>query len=149
MSVMPPDPTNLSDILGDVLDMTEGAPPSSVDLAVGLFALSRLEGELMTLLEDSARAGAARRGQTGVRVLGFFGRDHRVELELDVAEGRMTGEIDPGGTAEVDIVSPSGISSVTADPMGRFRIARRAHGPCRLRVRFADGRTLLTPVIVT
>ena len=141
------DDDRMVSLLGDVLDDIEGAPVTSVDFAVGLFALRHFGNEVMQLIEDSQMAGLASRSDGSTRVLAFSVPACRLELDIDADEQVMVGEVDPPGLESLRLLSQGGVTVVDVDPLGRFRIRIDAIvGPCRFVVEHVDSTTVSTPV---
>ncbi|MDN3351951.1 hypothetical protein [Actinomadura sp. DC4] len=74
-------------------------------------------------------------------MLTFTGETTTVEVE--VAGGRLVGQVLPPGPAEIEVRSAEGTTGVPADDLGRFTVASAA-GPFSLRLRLAGDRTVVT-----
>ena len=91
---------------------------------------------------DSLVEGAgAVRGDDGPRVLTFTG--DAVTIEVELAGGRLVGQLLPAGPAEIEVRSAGRTTSVSADPLGRFT-AEPGRGPFSLRCRLAPDHTVVT-----
>jgi hypothetical protein len=81
------------------------------------------------------------RGDDGPRVLTFTG--DAVTIEVELAGGRLVGQLLPAGPAEIEVRWAERTTSVSADALGRFT-AEPGAGPFSLRCRLAPDRTVVT-----
>jgi hypothetical protein len=119
------DDATLLAYLRQALREHETPPPRVVELAKASFALHRLDAELAALVADSL---------------------DEVELVPGGAGGRRVGQLDPSGSARIELRRPDGSSgaAVDADRRGRFALDVSGPGPISLLCR-RPGR----PVVVT
>ena len=135
-------------LLGGVLDTIEAPSASALEGAEQLFALRQLDGDLMELAADSIESSLAQRGaESGGRLLRFDGGGCQIEIDAHFSDGVVTGQLTPGGVSAITTVTSTGASRVDSDALGRFREAIVARGLHRWSVRFADGRTWVTPIV--
>ena len=136
-----PEDVDLLDRLGILLDGIDPPPPEVGRAARACFSFSNafgtMESELAALLYDSAREPepiGVRGGATGAaqRSLTFQVGDRVIEVEL-LSQGRLVGQLVPARAEEVEVVTPKGSSTVTADHLGRFVADGVRPGPLRLR----------------
>ncbi len=122
-------------------------PSRLADVALAAFSFRTLDAELAELTFDSLAEGApAVRGE-GPRVLTFTGGGVTIEVEL--AEGRLLGQLLPAGPPEVEVRFTGRTLLVAADRLGRFAVASLDAGPVSLRCRLASGRAVVTDWIST
>jgi hypothetical protein len=138
----------LLNTLATVLDRMEPLPADLVDRAVELFALHRLDVELLELLEDSELAAAGVRAtEPSCRFMTFQGATSTIEVEIDPAASVVIGMVTPPGAHRVTVQGEHDDASVTTDELGRFE-AQWPRGPwMRLTIQLADGSRLVTPSI--
>jgi hypothetical protein len=74
-------------------------------------------------------------------VLTFTG--DAVTIEVELAGGRLVGQLLPAGPAAIEVRSAERTTSVSADPLGRFTVDLDT-GPFSLRCRLAPDRTVVT-----
>jgi hypothetical protein len=136
-----PEDVDLLERLGGVLDGVDPPPPDVRRAALACFAFRRggddMDRELAALLYDSTLApepAGVRAGATGAaqRSLTFQVGDRVIEVEL-LSQGRLVGQLVPPEPEEVEVVTPKGSTTVTADHLGRFVAEGVRPGPLRLR----------------
>jgi len=113
-------------------------PPEMVAAARSSFAWRTLDAELAQLAHDSALDQSALvRGVAAPTLLTFEASGLTVEVET-IPEGqgwRLHGQLVPAQPGQVEIRHPDGITSVTADDLGRFAADGPQRGPLSLRCR--------------
>lgn len=113
-------------------------PPPEVGLAArACFSFRDADAELAALLYDSALEGqmvGVRGGGAGgaQRSLTFQAGDRVIEVEL-LSNGRLVGQLVPPQAEPVEVSTPKGSRTVTADDLGRFVADGMRPGPLRLR----------------
>ena len=98
------------------------------------------ELELMLLVGDSAErpASGVRGPGGGLRLLDF--RSDSLNLEVEVGDGFVMGQIIPMQAARLTLTTPDGVFAETSvDETGSFRLPRPPVGPVRLVCRTASG----------
>jgi hypothetical protein len=118
-------------------------PPESAELAKDSFALRMSDAELATLVEDGL---ALTRGPT----LTVF-QSSEVSIEIELTPGRharswrVVGQLTPATPASIRVRRTAGApAAVTADKLGRFRIAEVPSGPLSLSIEVAGKRPVVT-----
>jgi hypothetical protein len=144
------DDATLLAYLRQALREHETPPPRVVELAKASFALHRLDAELAALVADSLDevTGPRVRSVRAPQLVCFESGDLAVEVELvpGGAGWRLVGQLDPSGSARIELRRPDGSSgaAVDADRRGRFALDVSGPGPISLLCR-RPGR----PVVVT
>jgi hypothetical protein len=156
----PPEPTgpadaSLLDELGATVGRADPVPDDLVAAARASFTWRTIDEELAALVFDSAvdELVGVRSTVTAPRLLSFEGDGGAVEIE--VAEGRLVGLLEPAAAAEVELRRPAGVRTTQADGQGRFSFDLRVSsqpdgtglGPVSLRV-VGPGLRLVTGWIV-
>jgi hypothetical protein len=153
---MHPDHQNLHDDdtllarLARSLDELDPVPADALAAARSAVRLGRADEALAELVFDSLTTEpvVAMRGATVLEARGleFVAGGYRLDVELVDDGGVVLGQLDPGEAARVDLETDAGVTSETADDLGRFRFTG-ARGPLRLRVITSSGQVVLTPWI--
>lgn len=121
-------------------------PPEVATAGQLAWSLRDLDGELATLVYDSAadgRLAAASRSAAPARTLVFGVAGLSVELEVSGPD--LYGQLVPGGPGHVEAVGATGAVFPTAvDEVGRFVLRDVTGGLLRLRCRGAAGAELST-----
>jgi hypothetical protein len=124
------------------------APPAEVMAAArAAFELSTLDAELAALIYDSLTnehlLAGTRATSDGPRVLVF--RTGEATLEVEFADGRVLGQIDPPAGGPVSLESPQGrLGQAEVDEFGCFLITGDFAGLIRLRLHNGAEATLVT-----
>jgi hypothetical protein len=117
-------------------------PPDMVAAARATFMWRTIDAELAQLAHDSVldEQPVLTRGVTAPVLLTFEASGLTVEVETTLADGgwRMHGQLVPGQPGQVEIRHPAGLTTVTADEMGRFAANGPHRGPVSLRCRAGD-----------
>ncbi|MGB7981337.1 MAG: hypothetical protein WCF36_11170 [Candidatus Nanopelagicales bacterium] len=114
------------------------------------FAWRTIDEELMGLGHDSLHASASVvRGPGALaRVVSFQARGFTLELELELEQDRLMGQVVPGGACVVSVLLPDGSARrAEVDASGFFSIEAIGRGPRRFTVEI-DGRTQSSPWLV-
>lgn len=134
----------LLDRLRTAADRHDPAPADLTARAKAAFGGRDLDAELAELLFDSAltSAGTRRGASAESRQLSFQVDDG--SIELDLADGRIAGQVVPPEPGAVTLLLPSGLGvSTVADDAGHFSFAAPAGGVVRIRAEVA-GRPVTT-----
>jgi len=130
----------LVEALGAALEAADPVPAEVVAAGKATYTWRTIDAELAELVGDTAVEAAAVRGSRAPRILTFA--VGTTTLVVEVAEHRdkrrLLGQIVAPRSAEVEVDHPSGVMTVAADELGRFRIDDFPRGPIRLSLRFAD-----------
>jgi len=119
------------------------APQTWFDSAKAAYAWRTVdeELELLTLTFDSSTAQGVlvrRPSHMAPRTVLFEGTDFSVELE--VADGTITGQIIPPQCGHVSLISPEGpLAETDTDDAGCFQLLAPSGGPVRLRCDEPEG----------
>jgi hypothetical protein len=135
--------------LRSAADLFDPVPPDLTDAALAAYSFRTLDAELARLTFDSLveGAGAVRGDTAGPRVLTFTAGGTTIEVEL--AEGRLVGQLLPAEPAEVEVRFTERSTTVSADALGRFTVEPLDPGPVSLRCRITPDRTIVTDWIST
>ena len=134
------DDDELLALLGDALREQEDVPPRVVQTGKGLFALHSLEADLAAL-DDTAPAGV-RSAAAAVRELDLTAGE--VTLHLEIGGGRLSGQVVPPQSGEVDLLAAGGRPQrLDVDELGWFA-APAPQGEFRLLFLGAGGARALT-----
>jgi hypothetical protein len=134
---MPDSPEPLDD--DEMLDLVRSAmaeatvPDAVLTAARAAFELRTLDAELAALIYDSRTDEhllAGTRAAEAPRVLVF--RTGEATLEVEFADGRLLGQIDPAAGGTVSLVSPQGRLEAEVDDSGCFSIAGDFTGMIRV-----------------
>jgi hypothetical protein len=132
------------------LDELDPVPADALAAARAAVLLGRADEALAELVFDSLTADpvVAMRCAAVVEARGleFVAGGHRLDVELLDDGGVVLGQLDPGDAARVDLETEAGVTTETADDLGRFRFTS-ARGPLRLRITTTSGQVVLTPWI--
>ena len=131
-------------ILGEVLDLAEGPPPISEEMAASLLDLHRIDGELLELVETTSLAGV--RGDSPWKSYSFSGPIGTIELDLDLGERLIIGQLDPPLQANVEVVGGTTGAVAEVDDLGRFQVGFGDARSIRVRVT-TSGRPFVTPIM--
>ena len=142
----------LLDELRRVVGTVDAVPEHVLEAARAAIEWRTIDDELAELLHDSSSEPelAGVRAEAGTRVLSFAGEQVRVEVEVSGSgPGRtLIGQLVPAASARIEIRHAGGVTTVAADPRGRFSAADVPAGSVSLRCRLdASGhpRALATP----
>jgi hypothetical protein len=138
-----------------VAAVRDPVPDAVLDAAKATLTWRTIDAELAALAYDSAveaasTAGALVRDRSATReyrMLTFEAGDVSVEVEISGTgrTRRLTAQVVPPTTAEVEVRSPHGTTTTTTDDSGHLLSVEIAPGPVSLRVRvLPDGPTLVT-----
>lgn len=123
--------------------------PASRRAAQGAFAWRTIDAELLALSYDSwveAQVAVRAATQAPPRTLSFEGGG--IQLEVELADGQLTGQLLPARSCRVTVQTPSGAAhTVSVDDSGFFEVADIPSGPVRFRIELEE-RTLSTPWLV-
>jgi hypothetical protein len=129
--------------LGRVLEAVDAPDQIALEAARTAIGWRRLDAELAELTFDSADAemtpGTVRSSSADVRLLTFNAAGSTIELEI--ASGRIVGQIVPPGATTIELLRPAPADSivVTSDDSGMFVIPDVPAGPFTLAAEAADG----------
>jgi hypothetical protein len=116
--------------------------PEMMAAARSSFMWRTIDAELAQLAHDSVldEQPVLTRGVAAPALLTFEAPDLTVEVETITADAgwRLHGQLVPAQPGEIEIRHPAGITTVTADEMGRFAAAGPHRGPVSLRCRARD-----------
>jgi hypothetical protein len=118
--------------LREVLQQLDPVPPEVTSAARAAFGWRTVDAELAELIEDSALApNAGIRGHGGPRLLTFEGPSLTVVVEVTETGStrRLLGQLVEPRRTEVECRHSGGVTSVSSDEIGRFRIEGVAAGP--------------------
>ena len=142
----------LVDELRRVVGALDPVPRHAIEGAEAALDWRTIDDELAELLHDSSAEPqlAGVRAEAGTRVLSFAGERVRVEVEVSGSgPGRtLIGQLVPAASARIEIRHAGGVTTVAADPRGRFSAAGVPAGSVSLRCRLdASGhpKALATP----
>jgi hypothetical protein len=141
----------LLDELRRVVGQLDPVPAHVQEAAEEALGWRTIDDELAELLHDSSMEPLAGvRAGEGIRLLSFAGAQVRVDLEISGSGAArvLTGQLDPAGGARIEIRHTDHVTTVAADPRGRFIAADVPAGSVSLRCHLdAPGhpRTLVTP----
>ena len=123
----------------------DGPPEHVLAAARAARTWAGVEGALLDLRADSLVDAAATRNGVGARVLRFGSPDCTAELQVS-GPGPLdvVGQVDPAGTAAVELTHAGGTATATVDRLGRFSIAGIPPGPASLAWREPGGRRVRT-----
>ena len=121
----------------------DGPPEHVLAAARAARTWAGVEGALLDLRADSLVDASATRN--GARVLRFGSPDRTAELQVS-GPGPLdvVGQVDPAGTAAVELTHAEGTATATVDRLGRFWIAGIPPGPASLAWREPGGRRVRT-----
>jgi hypothetical protein len=123
----------------------DGPPGHVLAAARAARAWVGVEGELLDLRADSLVDASTTRNGTGARVLRFGSPVCTAEVQVSgPGPVVLVGQVDPAGTAAVELTHAGGTATATVDPLGRFTIAGIPPGPASLTWREPGGRRVRT-----
>ena len=120
-------------------------PPEFVQAGQNAFAWHDIDAELAQLTYDSTRLtedAVATRAQeeAAIRVLTFTSAEAGLQIELEVQEGALAGQILPMQSAAIEVQTKAGIQQpISADEVGCFWISPIPGEDFRLRCRPVAG----------
>jgi hypothetical protein len=134
-----PDPT---------LEMLRAAIATVDPVPAGLVAMAResltwrtIDAELAALVFDSAvdevvgvRSALGPGAAEQVRSMSFETATGAIELEADIARGRVVGQVVPARSSPIELRHPGGTIVDRSDDLGRFRFEGVPRGPVRITV---------------
>lgn len=139
---MTPEDTLLND-LRRVLDLVEGVPPNSTELARAALGWRSLDSELAELIHDSAIDSneLVVRGSDDERRFMSFAND-QVRIDIEFSGGQLVGQVVPPMPAVIELYRDESqpVATTAADEFGAFVLTEVASGPLALVCRAADGR---------
>ena len=103
-------------------------PPVVDDAARAAFTWRTIDAELAELEYDSQteseELAGVRSVDTGPRLLSFVSGPLTVEVQVtgSGAHRSLVGQVDPGAAVAVEIRTPSSVTEVVADDLGRFQV---------------------------
>ncbi|MFD8491723.1 hypothetical protein [Amycolatopsis sp. NPDC059657] len=127
------------------LRTAEEVPAGFVNAGKAAFAWRGVDAELAALTFDSAGAEVAgtRADSASVRALTYSAAE--VTLEVEVGPDALHGQVVPPQAGELDVrLRDGGTTTVPVDAVGWFVVRPKPAGTFRLRLRTADGKTVLT-----
>lgn len=140
MTHIDPADEELSAQLRDVLTVIDAPPEVLVEAAKAGLVWRTVDAELAALAFDSAMAEPAVRSFVPPRVLTFETADTVLVIEIakERRVRRVLGQIIEPGAGSVEIRHADGVTSVTADELGRFKAAPIPDGPLSITCHFDD-----------
>lgn len=146
MEIARDDDGRLLDELRAALTGFDDVPDPVVAAARSAYDWRTLDAELAALsydsfLDDKELAGVRSAGAEP-RLLTF--ESARGSVEIEVAQGRIVGQLVPPQTGTVEVRHPGGSVSVQADEFGRFSCGGIPPGPVSLRCVPADAVAMIT-----
>jgi len=143
----PADDEELLDLLKSMLTGASAVPAAVTAAARAAFETRSLEAELAALIYDSAiddRLLAGSRGPADpARILVFRAEESTVEVEF--ADGRALGQIDPASPGTVSLESPQAqLGQAQIDSTGCFVIAGSFSGLVRIVLHSPEDAQLVT-----
>jgi len=120
-------------------------PPEFVQAGRNAFAWHDIDAELAQLTYDSTRlteGAVATRAQeeAAIRVLTFTSAEAGLQIELEVQEGALVGQILPMQSAAIEVQTKTGtLQPISADEVGCFWISPIPSEDFRLRCRPVAG----------
>jgi hypothetical protein len=142
----------LLDELRRAVAAADPVPDHALAAAEAAIEWRTIDDELAELLHDSSaeREPAGVRAEAATRLLSFAGARVRVEVEVSGSGPARTliGQLLPAASARIEIRHRGGVTTVAADPRGRFTAAGVPAGSVSLRCHVdAPGhpRALATP----
>ncbi len=134
--------------LADAVAAAQAVPPTFLAAGKAAFAWHDVDAELAELSYDSASEppatlAATRTGTAAPRTLSYAAGALTVEVEL--AADRVHGQVIPAQPGEIALIARTGpAGTTTVDEAGWFAFDTRPTGPFRLRLRTAEGRSVIT-----
>ena len=139
---MTPDDTLLDD-LRRVLDLVEGTPSTSTELAKAAITWRSLDAELAELIHDSAideHDLVLRGSHDDRRVMSFANAE--IQIDVEFANGQLVGQIMPPVSAVIELYRDDSqpVATTAVDEFGAFVLTDVAPGLLALVCRADDGR---------
>jgi len=132
--------------LGEAVRAAEEVPASFVAAGRAAFAWRNLDAELAALTYDSATSGVlagTRSEPAALRALTFVARE--LTIELEVTPDALLGQVVPPQAGELELLGRDGSArTASVDEIGWFAVRPAPVGMFRLRLRTADGASVLT-----
>ena len=130
--------------LGEAVRSERSVPPGVLAAGRAAFGWRNVDGELAALSYDGALAGVRSGAETAeLRALTFVASELTIEIEL-TGDG-LLGQLVPPQAGEVELRGQDrSVRAATMDEVGWFAFKPAPSGMCRLRLRTAEGATVLT-----
>jgi hypothetical protein len=135
--------------LGAMLDGADPPPNQVVEAALGAFDWRDPDAQLARLVDSTALATAAVRGDAStLRTYRLNGLDIDIEVTVDGHHVTVLGQVAPARRLDVRAEQLGGARDTATDAWGRFAFDGLSTGPTRLAFHDGSGPIAVTPWIV-
>ena len=122
----------------EALNEARPAPENISDLAAMTFAWRTVDDELALLSFDSMETLVAVRSDTTVRTLSYELDDLTIDLQVNVTEKTLIGQIDPEAEGTATLIHRNGVLDTPIEDLGTFGFDVLPDGPIAIRITIGD-----------